>query len=127
MSNGTELILSYAFKLHTCMTNKMKFARFSMRCVCASVCAMHCAHCAYEHTCIFKFIQHIIYTCRAAAAAAAATNVELRMFLHQSVCMDDTHTHTHIFANDDDTQTRYNKAKLCGISLFMVQHVLVAH
>lgn len=98
MSNGTELILSYAFKLHTCMTNKMKFARFSMRCVCVSVCAMHCAHCACEHTCIFKFRQHIIYTCRVAAAAAAATNVELWMFLHPSVCMDDTHPHprTHI-------------------------------
>lgn len=26
--------------------------------------------------------------------------------------------------NDDDTQTRHNQAKLCGILLFMTQHVL---
>lgn len=29
--------------------------------------------------------------------------------------------------NDDHTQTRHNQAKLCGIRLFMTQHVLFTH
>lgn len=36
-------------------------------------------------------------------------------------------TYTQTLNDDDDTQTRYNQAKLCGIPLLMVQHVLFTH
>lgn len=101
------------------MTNKMKFARFSMRCVRV----MHCAHCAYEHTCIF----YIYTTYNIHMQSSSSRNQCWTVDVFTPECLYGRHTHKHTFANDDDTQTRYNKAKLCGISLFMVQHVLFAH
>lgn len=91
-------------------------------CVCVCLCAMHCAHCAYVCFCIYTTYDIHMQSSKS-SSQCSTVNVFTPVCLHGR--RTQTYTDSHKWWWYTDAQ--YNKAKLCGISLFMVQHVLFAH
>lgn len=94
-------------------------------CVSEYVCFAQCT--SNIHIFIYLYLHTSYNACQAAviAGGSSTTTKQYRtvyVFTPECVYVDDTQKWWW-----DDTQTRHNKAKLCGISLFMVQHVLFAH